>query len=109
MIDDDLLEAPEADDEQPDEPQEEQRGMSEDDAKEAAREIIRAARDYAETELHPSLEKAWHYYYGNVWADPMWPVCDEYGEAVLDPNTGRPIFEGSSVVVTVCWDTVHAV
>lgn len=90
-------------------PVDEPQGMSEEDMKDAAQALIKAARDYMVDDIHPALEKAWHYYNGNVWASPMWPKFDDYGNIAIDETTGRPIYEGSSVVVTTCWDTVQAV
>lgn len=84
-------------------------GMTDDEMKDAASAIMRAARDYAEDEVHPALEKAWLYYNGGVWAKPMWPSLDPHGNVCVDDETGQPIYEGSSVVVTTCWDTVQAV
>lgn len=92
-----------------DEPEAPAPGMTEQDAREAAQAIIQQARDYAQDYIHPALEKAWHYYNGGVWADPMWPVMDDHGAQQLDAETGEPIFEGSSVVVTIAWDTVQAI
>lgn len=67
----------------------------------AAREAIRAARDYMEREIHPALERAWKYYHGGVDAEPMWPI--------EDAETGERAWEGSSLVVTHCRDSVNAV
>jgi hypothetical protein len=84
--------------------------MDEDEAKEAAKHILKDAREYVESEVHPALERAWHYYHGGVNASPMWPVTDSLtGEVAIDPDTGEEIYEGSAVVVTICWDTVNAI
>ena len=63
--------------------------------------LVQRAHDYAQDELRPALEHAWHYFRGGVDALPANLVG-------TDPS-GRELFEGSQVVVRECWDKVQAI
>ena len=65
------------------------------------RQLYRRARDHADNEIGPKLEKAYRYLDGKVDAQPAFHVGKD--------EQGRPEFHGSRVVVRECRDKLRAI
>ena len=65
------------------------------------RHLYRRARDHADNEIGPRLEKAYRYLDGKVDAQPAFHVGKD--------EQGRPEFHGSRVVVRECRDKLRAI
>ena len=65
------------------------------------RQLYRRARDHADNELGPKLEKAYRYLDGKVDAQPAFHVGKD--------EQGRPEFHGSRTVVRECRDKLRAI